>query len=41
MISYDKYERGCQHLNDGHQGQTYKKNKNKYENNAYLTAYQK
>ena len=29
-MSYDKYERGCQHLNSGHQRITYKKNdKNK------------
>ena len=25
MMSYDKYERGCQHLNSGHQRITYKK----------------
>ena len=29
MMSYDKYERGRQHLNGGHQRITYKKNKNK------------
>ena len=27
MMSYDKYERGRQHLNGGHQRITYKKNK--------------
>ena len=27
MMSYDKYERGCQQLNSGHQRITYKKNK--------------
>ena len=25
MMSYDKYERACQHLNGGHQRITYKK----------------
>ena len=27
MMPYDKYKRGCQHLNSGHQRITYKKNK--------------
>ena len=27
MMSYDKYERGCQHLNGGHQRITYKRKK--------------
>ena len=26
MMSYDKYEKGCQHLNGGHQRITLKKN---------------
>ena len=46
MMSYDKYERGRQHLNGGHQRITYKrkkekienKNKNKNKNNTYPTA---
>ena len=29
MMSYDKYERGCQHLNSGHQRITYKRKKEK------------
>ena len=29
MMSYDKYERECQHLNGGHQRITYKNKKNK------------
>ena len=29
MMSYDKYERGRQHLNGGHQRVTYKKHKMK------------
>ena len=29
MMSYDKYERGRQHLNGGHQRITYKKKKKK------------
>ena len=49
MMSYDKYERGRQHLNGGHQRITYKrkkekienKNKNKNKNNTYPTAYPK
>ena len=49
MMSYDKYERGRQHLNGGHQRITYKrekekienKNKNKNKNNTYPTAYLK
>ena len=36
-MSYDKYEKGCQHLNGGHQGITYK-NKNKNKNDTYPTA---
>ena len=31
MMSYDKYERGRQHLNGGHQRITYKKKKKKKE----------
>ena len=30
IMSYDKYERGCQHLNSGHQKITYKKINNNY-----------
>ena len=48
MMSYDKYERGHQHLNGGHQSITYKKkkkkekeNKNTNKNNTYPTAYPK
>ena len=42
MMSYNKYERGRQHLNGGHQKITYKKKKkNKHKNNTYLTAYPK
>ena len=37
MMSYDKYERGRQHLNRVHQTITYKRNKNK--SNTYPTAY--
>ena len=41
-MSYDKYERGRQHLNGGYQRITYKKtNKNKNKNNTYPTAYPK
>ena len=29
MMSYDKYERGCQHLSGGHQRITYKRKKEK------------
>ena len=29
MMSYDKYERGCQHLNGGHQRITCKRKKEK------------
>ena len=29
MMSYDKYERGCQHLNGGHQTINYKPNQKK------------
>ena len=32
MMSYDKYERGRQHLNGGHQRITYKRKKEKIEN---------
>ena len=31
MMSYDKYERGHQHLNGGHQRITYKDNNNNNE----------
>ena len=42
MMSYDKNERGRQHLNGGYQRITYKKNnKNKNKNNTYPTAYPK
>ena len=47
MMSYDKYERGCQHLNGGHQRITYERkkekieNKNKNKNNTFSTAYPK
>ena len=49
MMSYDKYERGRQHLNSRHQRITCKrkkekienKNKNKNKNNTYPTAYPK
>ena len=47
MMPYDKYERGRQHLNGGHQRITYKRkkekieNKNKNKNNTYPTAYPK
>ena len=41
MMSYDKYERGCQQLNSGHQRITYKKKKNKNKNNTYPMAYPK
>ena len=47
MVSYDKYERGCQHLNSGHQKITYKikkqeKQKNKNKNKKTCsTAYPK
>ena len=49
MMSYDKYERGHQHLNGGHQSITYKnkkkkkekENKNTNKNNTYPTAYPK
>ena len=37
MMSYDKYERGRQHLNGGHQRITYKKNKNKIKIKIILT----
>ena len=33
MMSYDKYERGRQHLNGGHQRITYKDNNNNNNNN--------
>ena len=39
MMSYDKYERGRQHLNGGHQRITYKK-KRKKKVNIYPKAYQ-
>ena len=32
MMSYDKYERGCQHLNGGHQTINYKSNQKKNNN---------
>ena len=32
MMSYDKYERGRQHLNGGHRRITYKRKKEKIEN---------
>ena len=32
MMSYDKYERGRQHLNSSHQRITYKRKKEKIEN---------
>ena len=43
MMSYDKNERGRQHLNGGYQRITYKKKKKKNENknNTYPTAYPK
>ena len=42
MMSYDKYERGRQHLKGGHQRIIYKKkNKNKNKNNTYPTVYPK
>ena len=45
MMSYDKYERGRQHLNGDHQRITYKRKKekieNKNKNNTYPTAYPK
>ena len=49
MMSSDKYERGRQHLNGGHQRISYKrkkekienKNKNKNKSNTYPTAYPK
>ena len=43
MMSYDKYERGRQHLNGGHQRITYKKKKKKgkKKGNTYPTAYPK
>ena len=31
MMSYNKYKRGCQHLNGGHQRTTYKTKKKKYK----------
>ena len=40
MSSYDKYERGRQQLNGGHQRITYKE-KNKNKSNTYRTAYPK
>ena len=33
MMSYDKYERGRQHLNGGHQRITYKNNNNNNSDN--------
>ena len=36
MMSYDKYERGHQHLNGGHQRITYKDNNNNNNNNNTL-----
>ena len=33
MMSYDKNERGCQHLNGGHQRITYKNNSNNNSDN--------
>ena len=41
MMSYDKYERGDQHLNGVHQRITYKTKKKKDNNNTYPTAYPK
>ena len=49
MMSYDKYERGRQHLNGGHQRITYKqtkknkkeRKKKKEKNNTYPMAYPK
>ena len=43
MMLYDKYERGCQHLNGGHQRITYEPNKqtNKQAKKTYPTAYPK
>ena len=40
-MSYDKYEKGRQYLNGGHQRTTYKKNNNRNKNNTYPTAYPK
>ena len=40
MMSYDKYEKGCQHLNGGHQRITLKKKYNKNKN-TYPMAYPK
>ena len=41
MMSYDKYERGRQHVNGGHQRITYKTKPKKNNNNTYPMAYPK